>query len=46
MIEGEVEERPGYVYDRFLGQYVEISPAKLALEEQEKAKCKAYLMKK
>ena len=46
MIEGEVEERPEYVYNRFLGQYVKISPAELALQEQEKAKRKAYLMKK
>ena len=44
-IEGQVEHRPGYVYNRFLGQYIKVSPVELAVQEQEKAKHKTCLMK-
>ena len=43
VIEGEVPESPGYVYDRYLGKQIKISAAELALQEHSKAKHKAYL---
>ena len=46
IIKGEVEERPGNAFDRFLGTGIKVSPAELALQVQEKAKQKAYLINK
>ena len=46
VIEGEVEDRPGYTYDRFLGWWLEITPAEQALQQQEEAKKEAFIKKR
>ena len=46
VIEGEVEDRPGYTYDRFLGRWLEITPAEQALQQQEEAKKEAFIKKR